>query len=225
MALTGALADLGVVDLLQLPQARRKTGELVVEDGQQEARLYYEKGKLVHAALGGLRGPPVLVHLLGWDDGRFEFRGEVAAPETSIDVDLQHAVMDALKTRDEQNEERRKVEREAAARRDERLSQALDSFVSSNPWALHACAMGPDGVLVAEARREDGAPSPLGPLRSLLEAWPRAGLRRTLLEDDLGTVAVVRLPDGKTLVVAAARGVALGAVSMTVGKLASSLES
>jgi len=228
MALSGALADLGVVDLVQFPHAGRKSGELVVARGEQEARLYYEKGKLVHAALGDLRGPPALVQVLGWGEGRFEFRGEVAAPETSIEMDLHRAVMEALRRRDEQAEERRKKGPHDVGKVDDRLANLLAAFVSGNSWALHACVLAADGTLAAEASGKAGGSFPLeplrAPLRALLGAWPRPGLRRALLEDDIGTVAVVRHPGGGALLVVAAKGVAVGVVWMNVGKLAASVE-
>jgi len=227
MALSGALADLGVVDLVQFPHAGRKTGELVVARGEQEARLYYEKGKLVHATLDALRGPPVLVQVLGWGDGRFEFRGEVPAPETSIDADLHRAVMEALKKRDEQEEERRLRGRPEAGEPEGGPSALLAAFVSGTPWATHACLLAADGSPLAEASGKTGAPPHLEPLRASLRAllggWPRPLLRRALLEDECGTVAVVRQPGGGALVVVAASGVAVGVVSMNVGKLAASM--
>jgi hypothetical protein len=227
MSLSGALADLGVVDLVQFPHSGRKSGELVVAAGGEEARLYYDKGRLVHAALGGLKGAQVLVPLFGWGDGRFQFNGEVVAPETTIDIDLHRAVMEALQARDEQAEALRRAQQRAPGG-DTRLASVLEPFVAGTPWALYACLVAPDGRVVAEAHGQDGAPEVPEPLQASLQVlvagWPRAGLRRALLEDDQGTVALVRPPSGLSLVLVAAKGTAVGLVSMNVTKLAASLE-
>jgi hypothetical protein len=228
MSLSGALADLGVVDLVQLPHSGRKSGELVVAAGDEEARLYYDKGRLVHAALGGLKGAQVLVQLFGWGDGRFQFNGEVAAPETSIDMDLHRAVMEALQARDEQAEARRRAEQEVSDGAS-RVGPALETFVAGCPWALYACLLAPDGRVVEAVHGQAGALQVPELLRASLQrlsaGWPRAGLRRALLEDEQGTVALVRLGGGRALVMVAAKAVAVGVVSMNIMKLAASLES
>jgi predicted regulator of Ras-like GTPase activity (Roadblock/LC7/MglB family) len=233
MALMGTLADLGVVDLVQFPHAGRKTGELIVAGPEREARLYYAGGKLVHASSGGLRGIDALVDVVDWTQGEFEFRPAVEPPETSIELELHRAVMLALKTRDERKaEEERKRAAEDESERTKRAAEAqlgarLAAFVGGAPWALHACVIGRDGAVLAEASGEDGAPPEAArlctALHALLDTYPRPGLRRALVEDALGTVVLGSLGEHRAVAVVAAREASVGAVSMAVSKLAATL--
>ncbi|MFO0584371.1 MAG: DUF4388 domain-containing protein [Anaeromyxobacter sp.] len=222
MALSGALADMDVIELLQFPGAGRRSGELVIAAGEQRARLYYAKGRLVHATLGELKGQPVIARVVGWRTGEFAFNGEVAAPETTIEMDVHHVVMQAVKMRDELEEARRRSEGQARAANPG--AQALQAFVTATQWALAAALLGPDGAVLARATKPDGGEAPAEPFAGLWAGWPRPGLRRCIVEDEGGTVVAVALPSGRAVVVAADRAAATGVVSMGVGKLAASLE-
>ncbi len=229
MALNGALADLGVVDLLQFPHTGRKTGELVIAGDANggKAHLFYAKGKLVHASLGPARGMPVLVEVLGWVEGRFEFKAEVVSPETSIELDLHRAIMQAIKTRDEQKEDARKRAAERPASGIQAVTAVLQQFVASSSYAVHACLLDAKGAPLAQASA--GSPPEKvdalrSALRALLGAYPRGGLKRIFVEDEQGTVVLVRLSSGAALVVVAAKGSPTGMVSVWVGKLAAALE-
>lgn len=101
MALRGSLEDMDVFELVQFPHQGRKSGELILVGTEHEARLYYDKGKLVHARYMEVEGMPVLEEVLGWDEGDFEFRPNEEPPHTTIEMDLHRAVMHALKARDE----------------------------------------------------------------------------------------------------------------------------
>lgn len=53
MALKGNLQDFSATQLLHLINLARKTGTLVVETPQDQARLYFREGKLIYASLDG----------------------------------------------------------------------------------------------------------------------------------------------------------------------------
>jgi hypothetical protein len=224
MALSGALADMDVIELLQFPGAGRRSGELVIAAGEQRAKLYYAKGKLVHATLGDLKGQPVLARVVGWRTGEFAFHGEVAAPETTIEMDVHHMVMQAVKMRDEQEEARRRAEGQAKVVAADPAVKALAAFVAATTWASAVVVLSTEGQVLAQASKPDAGEAPAAALGALVAEWPRGGLRRCIVEDDGGTVMAVPLPAGRLLLVAADRTVATGVVSMGVGKLAASLD-
>jgi hypothetical protein len=62
---TGTLELFSLADLFQLLAAVARTGCLVIDHPQGIARVYFDKGKIVHAEFGGLKaeeaGPFVLV--------------------------------------------------------------------------------------------------------------------------------------------------------------------
>jgi hypothetical protein len=231
MALKGTLKDMPIIDLVQFPHSGRKTGNLIISGTDAEARLSYENGSLVHATLGDLSGMAALVRIVDWDEGTFEFVPDAEPEARSIDLDLHRAVMQALKLRDElkrEEEERRATEAFVQEAADEALTARLSEFVGSNDFALHASILAPGGNLMASVDGPDGSPEGIEKLRSalhsLVQGYPRGVLRRILLEDELGTVALVGLRDGGTLFAVADKGASLGSVSMSLGRLAAGLE-
>ncbi|MBI5248178.1 MAG: DUF4388 domain-containing protein [Desulfomonile tiedjei] len=231
MALKGTLEDMAIIDLVQFPHSGRKTGHLIISGTNGEARLSYENGSLVHATLGDVSGMNALVRVVDWNEGTFEFVTDAAPEARTIELDLHRAVMQALKLHDELKEEaeRRKTQETSVQEEDEAvLTASLSEFLNSNDFALHACVLDSGGEIRAAVDGPDGPPEGIENLRSALHSLvrihPRGALRRILLEDDLGTVTLVGLPDGGSLIAVASKGASLGSVSMSVGRLAAGLE-
>jgi len=231
MGLNGTLADLGVVDLIQFPYTGRQTGELVVTADDEEARLYYDKGALVHATLGDASGMNALVRVVGWSNGTFEFFKDTQPSDKTIDIDLHRALMQALKLHDElkKSEEMLKGGQfDIAAENKDAIAQRLSEYVASTVFALHACVLTPDGKAFASADGQGGPPMGIEKVRSAIHAfmgsYPRRNLSRIFLEDDEGTILTHMLSSGGTLIIMAAKEASLGAVSMSVGRFVAKLE-
>jgi predicted regulator of Ras-like GTPase activity (Roadblock/LC7/MglB family) len=227
MALNGTLADLGVIDLIQFPHAGRKTGELIIVGTEHEARLYYEKGNLVHARMEDVEGHDVLVEVVAWTQGEFEFRLDVEAERKSIEMDLHRSLMHALKTRDEREERRRQQGSDDVRRADRKTIDPLRRFVDSTEWATHASLVGKDGEILGEVNAEGRQPEQYENLRncllSLLMTYPRDGFGRLFIEDDEGTIVLSRIDADLHLLIVATADAPMGAVSVGVGKFAASL--
>lgn len=231
MALKGTLADMAIIDLIQFPHAGRKTGHLIINGNDGEATLFYEDGSLVHATLGAVSGMEALVRVVDWREGTFEFEPDLEPEARSIDLDLHRAVMQALKLHDElkmEEEKQRTQEDSVQDEGDEALTARLLEFIGANDFALHACVVDPEGRLRASVDRAEGSPEGIEEIRTTLhsvaQSHPRGALSRILLEDDLGTVVLVRLPGGGSLIAVAGKDASLGAVSMSIGRLAAGLE-
>ena len=230
MALKGTLKDMAIIDLIQFPHAGRKTGHLVISGTDEEAKLFYEEGSLVHATLGNASGMEALVRIVDWGEGTFEFVPDLEPEARSIDLDLHRAVMQALKIHDElkAEEERRASENPAQEETDEALLEKLSEFLRSYDFAAHVSVIDADGGVRASVDSTEGSPDGIEELRSslhsLMQSHPRGTLNRILIEDNLGTVVLVRLRNGNRLMVVASEGASLGAVSMSVGRLAQGLE-
>lgn len=86
--LSGELADMGVVDLLQTFELARKSGWATLRDDQMEASIYFRDGKVVDAEHGKLRGEEAVYRCLIWTQGTFDVefapidRGEVILSST-----------------------------------------------------------------------------------------------------------------------------------------------
>lgn len=218
--LRGSLTDLAIVDLVQVPLGNRKTGELLIATDEEDARLYYVDGTLVHLVSGDLRGAAVLDVIVGWTDGEFEFRTDVLSEEASFGGDLSPKLRAAVYRFNVSNKEVAE-----AADNQKAIRRLLFDFLSKNDFAIHACLMHPNGTMdVCGAERVD-TPGWMERIRaSVLEVvadYPRKELHRMLFEDDDGKLVVTCFPeDHSALLVAAKQGATLGAVSIGVDRLA-----
>jgi hypothetical protein len=218
--LRGSLNDLAIVDLVQIPLGNRKTGELLIATEEQDARLYYVDGSLIHLVSGDVQGPRVLDLIIGWTDGEFEFRPDVLTDQTSFEGDLSPKLVAAV----EHLNEAKELEK-AAGDATEKVRRMLHDFLSENDFAIHACLMHANGTMdVCGAERVDTPPW-LEKIRStvlgLVDDYPRNQLNRMLFEDQDGTLVVTCYPeDQSALLVAAKQGATLGAVSIGVDRLA-----
>ena len=230
MALRGTLSDIGIVDLIQFPHAGRRTGELIITADDQEGRLYYDKGSLVHATLGNAEGVEALALMVDWTQGSFEFLSDTEPGRRTLEMDLHRAVMQALKLHDERKEEERlKLEASAnSASHDGVLCSQLEQFVSSTDFVSHASVVSSDGSLTAAADGPEGPPEGIDHLHAALQAlcqsYSRGNLHKVFLLDEHGTVVLHRLPGGGSLVAVARKEASLGAVSMSVARLADKLD-
>lgn len=217
--LRGSLNDLSVVDLVQIPLGNQKTGELLIATEDQDARLYYADGKLIHATTGDCDGPAVLDAIVSWTDGEFEFRPDVLAEVPSSGGSLNAKLYSAV------NSFRVNLFIKPAGADTERIRKLLYEFLSVNDFAIHACVLHVDGTMaVCGAERADTPPW-LESLRSsvleVVAGYPRKNLNRVLFEDEEGTLVVTCYPeDQSALLVAAKKGATLGAVSIAVDRLA-----
>jgi len=220
MALSGSLTDLNVMELLQVPASGRKTGELLIASPDSDARLYYVDGALVHLAMDQRQGQEVLVEIIGWSEGEFEFRQNVLTETSTFKTDLKRAIMLAVMARDEQSgTDSPATETEETTE----TSATLQEWVDSNDYLLHASVMRRDGTLVCCIDAGAEEPEGVGELRrsicALASDYPRQSLQRILLEDMHGTVAASCLRDGCALVLVADRSARIGAVSMCLDRL------
>ena len=218
--LRGSLTDLAIVDLVQIPLGNRKTGELLIATEEQDARLYYVDGSLVHLVSGDVQGARVLDLIIAWNEGEFEFRPDVLTDGSSFEGDLTRMLVAASNRFDEVRELEQEVGKAA-----DKIRRLLYDFLSDNDFAIHACLMYGNGTMdVCGAERVDTPPW-LDSLRSqvldVVAGYPRKQLNRMLFEDEEGTLVVTCFPeDQSALLVAAKQGATLGAVSIAVDRLA-----
>jgi hypothetical protein len=226
MTLRGSLSDLNVVELVQVPAAGRKSGELIIASLEADARLYYREGKLVHLATGDTVGQEVLVEILGWTEGEFEFRQSIVTNESSFDGDLHRAIMMSLKERDERSRAGDpSADRDEVG--DEQLAIVLGEHLGNHEYLIHASVISLGGRVIACANAGNSDPEGVDELRrsicALAKAYPRQALQRVLLEDELGTVASSCLEADLAVMIVADRSTRVGAVSMCLERLVRTL--
>jgi len=98
---TGTLGLFSLVDLFQLLASARRSGRLSVDHPKGVARVYFEKGDVVHAEFAGAKGEQAVYDLFADERGTFEFRLGMPALETSISGGTENLVLEAVRRLDE----------------------------------------------------------------------------------------------------------------------------
>ncbi len=99
--LSGDLADMGVVDLLQTFEMGRKSGRATLRDDGLEAKIYFRDGKVVDAEHGKLRGEEAIYRCLIWTRGSFNVEFEpIERPEVIL-TSTQGLLMEGMRRLDE----------------------------------------------------------------------------------------------------------------------------
>ncbi len=98
---SGAIQDMGVVDLLQTFEVSRKSGILHLTSGLMKAHIFFREGKVIEAELGVLRGEEAIYRALIWQSADFEVEfGEVDHDDV-IGTTTQAILMEGLRRADE----------------------------------------------------------------------------------------------------------------------------
>lgn len=99
--MTGTLGLFSLVDLFQLLSASQRSGRLGIDHPAGLARVYFEKGQVVHAEFGDRRGVEAVYALFADERGGFEFKLGIPAPQTSIEGSTENIVLEAIRRLDE----------------------------------------------------------------------------------------------------------------------------
>lgn len=248
MALTGTLQDLGVEDLVQFPVIGKKTGELVVAGLDDDARLYYKEGQLLHLTCGEHVGLEALIDLVSFAEGEFEFRQGIATDTVSVETELHAFLEEAIQKRDARFAQKAAEAQKAAdAHKNIAGQQATTTFQSSQaqqalsnkelPEAISQTALrfdyvesaalfGFDGTLVTSWCRDqvdDHFEAMIEEVVSIVSTHPRQGLQKVYLTDTKGTSIAAVVNEHLILLLSANDLSSLGMVSIASSKIVSSI--
>jgi CheY-like chemotaxis protein/Flp pilus assembly protein TadD len=98
---TGALSDIGVVDLLQTIDNSKKSGVLHLSSSSQLGAIYFRHGNPVDAELGPLHGARAIYRALVWTEGTFEIDFRDVRREDVIQTSTQGVLMEGMRRLDE----------------------------------------------------------------------------------------------------------------------------
>lgn len=101
MGVKGRLKDMGLVDIIQIFNAERKTVAIHLGSEMGYGRVYIRDGNIVHSSYREFTGPEALYMLLAWKDGEFEVEPDAAAPERSINAPPEALILEGLRRLDE----------------------------------------------------------------------------------------------------------------------------
>ncbi|MCJ7715124.1 MAG: DUF4388 domain-containing protein [Anaerolineales bacterium] len=95
--LRGNLAQLSLMDILQMLSAGNRSGLLDIHQGTKKGEIYLQNGTLVHAVTGKYLGEKGLFTLIGWMEGDFSFTPDIEAPEKSIEETTEQILLEAAR--------------------------------------------------------------------------------------------------------------------------------
>lgn len=147
--MTGTLGLFSLVDLFQLLAAARRSGRLSIDHPKGMAKVYFEKGQVVHADFAGESGENAVYSLFADERGTFEFRLGMPATENTIKAGTENLVLEAVRRLDESR-------RSASEDEEERhLSVSRDAVPVRSTVAERILATGPSGPGAVDAAGEE----------------------------------------------------------------------
>jgi DNA-binding response OmpR family regulator len=97
----GNLAQIPLVDLLQILAVNRKSGRLALEREGEQAEILLDQGRVVDAHAGAVHGEKSIFRLLALREGQFAFVPGPFAGEARIDRRVEELVLEGLRQGDE----------------------------------------------------------------------------------------------------------------------------
>src|SRR5512133_2133940 len=97
----GNLAQIPLVDLLQVLAVNHKTGRLTIERERERAEIALDQGRVVDAHMGPAAGEKALYRLLTLREGQFAFVPGAPPREVRIDRKVEELVLEGLRQADE----------------------------------------------------------------------------------------------------------------------------
>lgn len=99
----GNLAQMSLVDILQIFSMNKKSGALVVrrEETFEEGMIFLQSGEIINATAGIAKGEKALYRLLGWSSGKFEYIPKNFNPGENIGKAMDSLLMEGMRQLDE----------------------------------------------------------------------------------------------------------------------------
>ncbi len=103
--MTGTLGLFSLVDLFQLLASSSRTGRLRIQHPIGKARVYFDKGRVVHAEFDEMVGEEAVFALFRDEQGNFEFTVGLPAPLVSVESNTENLILEAIRRLDEARRE------------------------------------------------------------------------------------------------------------------------
>ncbi len=102
MAMQGDLQHMAVPDLIQHNCQDRKTAQLIIEQDNHQAVLFFKDGAVQHASLDdGMQGEEVVYQILNWQNGHFSLEMGQEPPVVTIERSWSGLLLEGARRLDE----------------------------------------------------------------------------------------------------------------------------
>jgi len=109
MALVGDLKDINIATLVQLNCVEKNTAQLSVGTTKGPATVYFNKGEIIDASFGDLRGEEALYRILGLTGGEFRVTEVTELPGRTIFTSWESLLLEGMRVIDETEKGKTKV--------------------------------------------------------------------------------------------------------------------
>lgn len=190
MPVSGDLADMDVTSIISINCNEMNEARLVVRHADDEARIFFEDGNIVHMSLGVREGERVIHEILAWEEGTFQLEQGVSAPKRTVTRSWSDLLMNGMQRLDEgvddesvlkDAEVRGQKEAEAGAIQEQQAAGEVTSGVTEGAEFVYAR---PDLRTLAGTLFQVGLDHGLSPYPAVLEASETTLPGRTTEEDD-----------------------------------------
>lgn len=204
MGMQGNLHDMAVADLIQHNCQERKTTRLTIRHQQEEAKLFFKEGNVVHASLGDLQGEEVIYHILGWEEGTFVVEPDLASPLTSIQRSWSGLLIEGAHRLDESQVKVEQSFSQPEVKPMSQLDDLLKQMGGEVSGFVAAAVVGMDGLNIAEYAKGKANTEAISAQMTLLFKLVDSTVTKLgagVLEDDLltteGLYVLMRYLPGK----------------------------
>jgi hypothetical protein len=229
----GTIESTGITSVLQIPSLSNASGKLSVTCGSDMGVVYYRNGKVVHAQLGDLEGQDAVIRLMRWEQGQFEFNDQdINGVPTTIDVDLQYIILEAIRIIDEEKAAEGQGET-AAGPADEdddlltKLGQSIKEMMESSKVAVDAVGVLDEEGKLALFFGSAGLKEQMAGLSAasvefvpkIMEIRGANAFDSAIFNDSVGCILVQVIRPGLALIVTTKVEASIGALKLQVNKI------
>lgn len=100
---SGMLFEIGLPDVLQMLEAGRMSGTLVVKNGQDRAVFFFDAGQLTDVQYGMRTGEDAFYRVVHWNSGTFRFDNQPVDRAQNFRDTVQELLIEAMRRIDEQS--------------------------------------------------------------------------------------------------------------------------
>ncbi len=101
VGVAGSLSEMSLPDIIQILGVGRKTGKIVLKNGDQSAEIHMEEGRIVNALIDNLKGEDAFYKILYWNEGAFNIDPNIAITDRLINISNDSLMLEGYRRMDE----------------------------------------------------------------------------------------------------------------------------
>ncbi len=153
MGINGDLKNISFADLVQIHCMDPRSARMTINYQEQEAKVIFANGQVIHAELGKKTGEEVIFELLSWDGGTFEVENEIELPKKTINRMWSGLLLEGARRLDAIKTQKKLNDQLLGNLEENKMSQKFDEILTSLSGEvsgyLSSALVGIDGINLA----------------------------------------------------------------------------